>query len=153
MNRIIELLKVNPWLELVFRVLLGAMFIYAGFSKLTEPAAFAKIIYGYQLFPEIIINLTAIILPFVEVFTGLALITGVWPRSSAAILGGLLLMFVVAISINLIRGHEFDCGCFSVDGKTGNRSAEMLLVRDIVWFLIAVSVVRFNGKRKFCAME
>ena len=99
--------------ELMARWVLGAVFVYASFHKILDPEHFAKIIYGYYLFPDSSINLIAIILPYIELFAGAALILGIYPRSAALIINVMLLAFIAAISINLIRGHEFDCGCFS----------------------------------------
>lgn len=111
--------------------MLGITFIVASAGKIGEPGKFATIIYGYYLFPGWIINLSAIILPFVELVAGVALIAGVYPRSALIIINGLLLVFILAIAINLVRGHQFDCGCFSVAASDTVESAVWLLVRDI----------------------
>jgi uncharacterized membrane protein YphA (DoxX/SURF4 family) len=104
----------NSWIELAARWILGFTFIYASFHKIISPADFAKIVYGYGLFPEIFINLIAIILPFLELIAGLALIIGIYPRSAAVIINALLLAFIAVLAINLIRGHEFLSILFSV---------------------------------------
>jgi hypothetical protein len=54
----------NSWVELAFRWILGLTFVYASYHKILVPADFAKIIYGYDLFPEILINLIAIVVPY-----------------------------------------------------------------------------------------
>ena len=38
-------------MELAARLLLGGIFVYSSYHKIISPAAFAKIIYGYLLFP------------------------------------------------------------------------------------------------------
>jgi len=132
---------------MVFRWILGITFIYASYYKIMAPEDFAKIIYGYNLFPEVLINLIAIILPFVELISGLSLLLGIYPRSAAFIINGLLLAFIFILMINIIRGHEFDCGCFSAE-KTG--SPEMMVIRDVIYFIMGVQVFLFNGVRKAC---
>ena len=112
----------GPWLELTARLLLGVTFVYASYHTILEPAAFAKIVYGYDLFPYETINLIAVIIPFIELIAGIALITGIYSRSAALILIAMLLAFIMVISINVIRGHEFDCGCFSA-GQSGYSSS------------------------------
>ncbi len=132
------------------RWFLGAMFVYASLHKIVEPAYFAKIIYGYYLFPAISINLIAIILPYVELFSGLALVLGIYPRSATILLNILLFTFIIALGINVVRGHEFDCGCFSF-GKSGHTSsAKQLLVRDIIYFSMGLYVFFYNKDRKWC---
>jgi putative oxidoreductase len=140
----------NKWIETVLRYLLGITFIYASIHKIAEPAEFAKIIYGYGLFPHIIINLAAIVLPFLELITGLALVLGIYPRSAATVIGALLLIFIAAISVNLIRGYEFDCGCFSFGHEGSTSSSVELLVRDSIYFIICFYLVRFPVERKWC---
>jgi uncharacterized membrane protein YphA (DoxX/SURF4 family) len=143
----------KAWFELIVRWLLGVLFLVACYHKIIEPAHFAKIIYGYSLFPGDSINLIAILLPYVELFAGLALILGVYPRSAALIINVMLLAFIVAISINLIRGHEFDCGCFSFGASGQAPSALHLLIRDILCFFLGLQVLFYRNSRKLCARQ
>ena len=62
--------RANGWVDLVLRWLLGGLFVLASAHKIMDPAAFAKIIYGYDLFPAVAINLIAIILPYIELTAG-----------------------------------------------------------------------------------
>ena len=60
--------------------------------------------------------------------------------------------FTVGITINLIRGHEFDCGCFAFGKQGSTSSAVQMLGRDVILFLLTLHVLRFNGRRKWCAL-
>jgi len=128
----------NPWLELAARVMLGATFIYASYHKIIAPAEFAKLIYGYDLFPPETINLIAIIVPFVELITGIALIIGFYPQSAALILNAMLVFFILIISINRIRGHEFDCGCFSMQTDRLDDSPGYMLGRNLLLLTMGI---------------
>ena len=150
MNRQLKSVFDNSWIELVARWILGVTFIYASYHKILAPAEFAEIVYGYDLFPGVSINLIAIILPFVELFSGVALILGIYPRSAALIVNGMLLAFFVALSINLIRGHEFDCGCFSLYASGDSVSSSQVLVRDIVCLVLGLQVFLYNSPRRGC---
>ena len=123
-------------------------FIYASFHKILLPADFAKIVYGYELFPHVIINLIAIIIPFLELVAGLALIIGLYPRSAAIIINMMLLAFIAVLTINLIRGHEFDCGCFSTGQSGYTSSSEVTVLRDVFYFLCGMLVIIFKGNRR-----
>ena len=143
----------NNWFELAARWILGLTFVYASNHKIMAPAQFAKVIYGYYLFPDFSINLIAVILPFLELFCGLALLMGIYPRSAALIINTLLLAFIMALSINLARGQEFDCGCFSFREQGVSHSAPLLLIRDIFYFLIGFQVIFFSRDRKWCLRQ
>lgn len=147
MNYNLRTLFNNGWIEVVFRWILGITFIYASYYKILSPTDFAKMVYGYNLFPEVLINLIAIFLPFVELISGLSLLLGIYPRSAALIINGLLLTFIILLTINIIRGHEFDCGCFSAR-ETG--SPKMMVVRDMIYLILGLQVFLFNGVRKVC---
>ncbi len=149
MITMIKKLMANAWVELLLRWILGAVFITASFHKIIDPAAFAKIIYGYKLFPSEVINFFAILLPIIELTCGIALVLGVWPRSAAIIINGMLLAFIIAISTNLIRGHEFDCGCFSFGDGQQTLTGFDLLIRDLFWFSTGLFLIFFKQKRKF----
>jgi len=143
----------NNWIELAVRWFLGMTFIYSSYHKIIDPAHFAKIVYGYYLFPDISINLIAIVLPFLEFFSGAALVMGIYPRSAALIIIGMLFTFIVAISINLFRGVEFDCGCFSFGEAGYALSAGQLLIRDMIYFVFGLQVLFFDRRRRICLKQ
>jgi uncharacterized membrane protein YphA (DoxX/SURF4 family) len=138
----------NGWMELAARWLLGFSFIYASYHKIIDPAEFAKIVYGYDLFPAILINLIAIIIPYVELFTGVFLVLGIYPRSAALIAGMMFFVFIIVLSINLARGHEFDCGCFSFSTQGKEPSTKEVLFRDFLYLLVTIHVLMYKKPRK-----
>ena len=101
----------NTTLFILFRLLVGFIFIYAALEKISNPADFAGAIDNYRLLPVSLINLPAIVLPWLELFAGIFLILGFYLRGSSLILFGLLCLFTAAISISLIRGIDISCGC------------------------------------------
>jgi putative oxidoreductase len=150
LNNLRQSIKNNSWVELAARWILGLTFIYASYHKIISPADFAKIVYGYDIFPEMFINLIAIVIPFLELIAGFALIVGIYPRSAAIIINGLLLAFITVLAINLIRGYEFNCGCFST-GQSGYASSpKVTIARDIICFIFGMQIVLFEGNRRSC---
>jgi uncharacterized membrane protein YphA (DoxX/SURF4 family) len=116
----------------LIRVVLSVTFIYASYHKIENPAGFAKILYGYDIFPNFAINLLAIYIPFLELAAGFCLLFNVLPGSSLLLINSLLAGFILAIGYNLLRGHTFDCGCFSISSQNHSASNIFLLVRDIL---------------------
>jgi len=111
-------------LGLIARLILGVIFIYASMDKIAHPAAFAKDIYNYQILPEILINLTALALPWLELILGIFLLVGLFREGSAWIATLLLVAFFGAMVFNLARGLDIHCGCFHTSAQ-GTDSAPM----------------------------
>jgi uncharacterized membrane protein YphA (DoxX/SURF4 family) len=131
----------HPWLTIRVQIALGVIFVVAALPKIVDPPSFAHMIYNYKLIPWALINPMALVMPWIELLCGLALILGIWKGTARAIIAALLLTFIIAISINLLRGNAIDCGCFDVSaaGKTTEeRLADMRLVilRDIGMLLM-----------------
>ncbi|HEY3173429.1 MAG TPA: MauE/DoxX family redox-associated membrane protein [Thermoanaerobaculia bacterium] len=115
------------------QIALGAVFVAAAIPKILDPPAFAHMIYNYRLLPGGLINGLALVMPWIELCVGLALVLGVWKREAALVAGALLVVFLVAIGWNLVRGHAIDCGCFDV--RSAGKSREELLT-DMRWVLL-----------------
>jgi thiol-disulfide isomerase/thioredoxin/uncharacterized membrane protein YphA (DoxX/SURF4 family) len=96
---------------LIARLVLAAVFTLAGVAKLSDLKGSRKAIIDFGL-PAVLASPLALLLPVAELGVAAALI----PASSAwwGALGalGLLLLFVVGISINLARGRTPECHCF-----------------------------------------
>lgn len=103
----------HPWLTVRVQIALGAIFVAAALPKITDPPSFAHMIYNYRILPGGLIHITALVMPWLELITGLALILGVWVKPARWIIGAMLVVFMVAISINLLRDNAIDCGCFN----------------------------------------
>ena len=110
---------------LLTRLILGGLFVWMGVVKIQAPVDFLKLMRQYQLLDEtsgyLLLNLTAVVLPWVETICGVALILGIAVRGAGVISAGMLAFFTPMI---LKRGLElyhtgsvsfcevnFDCGC------------------------------------------
>lgn len=138
----------RPYIVFICRIILGSVFIYASADKILHPEAFADILYNYRLLPDFLIYAPALFLPWIELVAGAFLIAGIFKRGAGFILNGLLLVFILAITINLVRGLNFDCGCFTtLPGEGSNVYA--LLIRDILLLVPgAVIFMNYNYRRK-----
>ena len=126
-----------PKMPLFFwiRMMLGGIFVFAGLDKVFHPLAFAKSINNYQILPDQLVNLTAIILPWLELLLGSLLIFGVWLPGAIVLINLLLAIFFLALVFNAARGLNIDCGCFTTT-TTDNPSISWYLIRDVIFLLL-----------------
>jgi hypothetical protein len=128
----------NAYLVLLLRLLLGVLFIYASIGKITQPEAFARNIADYQILPIVLVNFTAIILPWLELICGLCLVFGFKVRSAVLLVIFLMLIFDFAVFDALVRGLQIRCGCFfqRTEALVSIRS----LISDIILTICAIGL-------------
>lgn len=124
-------------LMLALRVVLGALFVYAGVAKLADVAGFAVDIANYRVLPPRLVAPLAAALPGVEIAAGVCLLAGRWTRAAALVAGGMLAVFSVAVAQALARGINLECGCF---GASRDPVTTATLARDIVLLAMAAVV-------------
>ena len=135
----------HPWLTIRVQLALGAIFIAAALPKITDPPSFAHMIYNYRILPAQLVNIAALVMPWLEILAGLALVIGVWKGAARNIIAAMLLVFIVAIAFNLARGNAIDCGCFDVSaaGKTPEEQfadMRMVILRDVGMLLMCAQL-------------
>jgi len=126
----------HPMAGLMARLVLGGVFIYASLDKIRHPELFAEAVYNYQLSPEVAVNLVALWLPWLELLSGGLLVLGVWVRGSSLILSALMVVFLASLGINLARGLDIHCGCFTTQGS--GPMTILTLFRDSLFLLLAL---------------
>lgn len=97
---------------LIVRVLVGALFIAAGASKVGHFNDLAAAIAGFRLLPEPLVGPFAVLLPFFEIGLGLYLVAGLFTRAAATIGAVQLTVYAAAIASAVIRHIPANCGCF-----------------------------------------
>jgi len=139
----------NKYFLLLLRLIVGGIFIWAAISKIADPLTFAQDVKNYRLVGQTLSFLTAIILPWTELIAGLCLIIGVYPRSSALLISGLLIFFILLVAITIIRGIDVECGCFG----TFSRKADLwLILEDFLWLSISL-ILLFSPYNDFCLLR
>jgi uncharacterized membrane protein YphA (DoxX/SURF4 family) len=132
---------------LALRVALGAVFVYAAWTKLRQPwQLFAMSIDAYKVLPYWAVAAVARTLPWAELAIGLALMAGRWLRVSAGAASLLLLGFFVLMVRTYVKGMQIDCGCFGLGDPISPRT----LVRDgsLLTGCLFLTWTSFRGLRK-----
>ncbi|MFA4919756.1 MAG: MauE/DoxX family redox-associated membrane protein [Thermodesulfovibrionales bacterium] len=130
------------------RVVLGAVFVYAGFIKLIDPKAFAVSISRYDIVPQILLAPVAIGLPALEFLAGLGLIINI--RGSLTVIFSLLFLFVSVLGYGILNNLNIDCGCFSEEDIKGFNSLRIAFYRDLIMIAIASCIYAY---RRFTARQ
>jgi hypothetical protein len=116
-------------LVLALRLGLGLMFAVGAIGKLRNRLKWNEMLAAYQLLPLATIAPVAVLMPLAELVVAGGLFAGL-PLAGVAG-AGLMLLFALAISINLLRGRTgLDCGCNP--GARPQPIAWSLVVRNIV---------------------
>ena len=136
-------------LPLIFRVILGIIFIYASYDKILDPSGFSRNIHNFHVTPIAVENLAALIIPWLELIIGIFLIFGLFLEGATSITIALLVFFIVILSQAVFRGIDIHCGCFKLDVASGTTDLRMELIKRIcedIIFLGMAFIIKFKDK-------
>lgn len=142
--KMMDLLKSHG--ALIARWALGIIFIYASIDKLAQPAEFARAIGFYKMVPLGLENSMAVFLPWMELFAGICLLTGVMVDGANLLVCAMLIVFIVAISQALGRGIDITCGCFKVT-DTGRNLGFTTLLEDFVFLGLSLLIMNRTERK------
>lgn len=111
---------VKDWIGTLARLLMGAVWVVAGYLKFSDPAGTVRAVRAFQILPEAVVPTFGHLLPVLEMVIGGCLLLGVLTRGFAVVSALLLVAFVIGISSAWIRGLEIQCGCFGGGGFKEN---------------------------------
>lgn len=132
------------WAILGLRLFCGVLFIYAAYDKILHPLAFSDTVFNYHLLPRQLVNIFSLWLPWLELVAGIMLVAGIWGRACAALLSGMMLMFLVAIGQAVFRGIDIHCGCFTQNGDATDPVSFLTIARDIAFLIATLLAFRFE---------
>lgn len=132
---------------LLLRFALGIIFLYAAWTKLSEPwELFAMGIDSYQVLPLKYVELVARTLPWIEAAIGVLLIAGVFLRTATVATVVLLGVFFSLMVRAYAKGMQINCGCFG----TGDPISWKTLLRDgsMLAAALVLACMSFVRRRK-----
>lgn len=117
-------------------VLLILLFLQAAWHKFSDYGRFLGLLADYRLLPELLLEPAARLLLLSEALCALLLVWPVSRPAGAVLAASLLLLYALAIAINLLRGRvQVECGC----GGAGQPLSWWLVLRNALLLLIALA--------------
>jgi uncharacterized membrane protein YphA (DoxX/SURF4 family) len=135
--------SMTRWAGLGARLVVGAVWIWAGLLKLPHPEASVTAVRAYQLLPPSLADGVGRVLPMLEVVVGVCLVVGLLARASGVVSALLLLGFIVGIASVWSRGIAINCGCFGDGGPDPDAFSKYPweIARDVGLLLLSLLVV------------
>jgi uncharacterized membrane protein YphA (DoxX/SURF4 family) len=139
------------------RLVLGPIFLYAGYSKVFLPntnlwplfvlkfsvsvniANFARQVDAFQLLSASGVAFVAHTLPFTEIALGLLMLIGWRLRIWASLLSVIMLGFLVVVTRAYLLHMDINCGCFATPEPIGPKK----ILEDAVLSILAVGAAYF----------
>lgn len=123
------------------QILLGAAFLAAGTLKVFDPLSFALSTARLRLVPMPLLGPLAIVLPWIEAVTAVALFVPTYRRAALQMQISLLVLFTAVLAAALIRGTAASCGCFGSGDGFLNR-ADVAVARNVALLALAIVLIR-----------
>lgn len=146
------LAAVAPWISLVARLALGAMWLYYCLPKLGSPEVNSASVRNFQILPSGLVDTFAYAQPYVELALGLLIIAGIGTRLVAALSALLLLVYIGGIASLGARGIHITCGCGGAGSTVaaGHTRYTLDILRDIA-YLIPAAWLLWKPESKYSA--
>jgi len=132
----------NRWPAAVWtaRIVLAALFLYAGLIKLDASEQFALTMSKFTFLPEDSVPWFVLGLPVVEIFAALLLLIPTTARWGAGLVAVMLVVFIAALGWTLQQGFTADCGCFGEDGAPSRGKMIFAIARDVALLALTLGL-------------
>ncbi len=129
----------------IIRVWLSSMYLYSGFMKLMNYSTTVDMVGRYKVLPPQLNRKVGFVLPWTEIFSGIALLSGRWFRlgsTVSSLLGG---SFFYASYNVLKRNEPVPCGC---SGSSSSMVDQTTLRRGLVITFSSLLLLFTGGREK-----
>ncbi|MEX1119543.1 MAG: MauE/DoxX family redox-associated membrane protein [Terrimicrobiaceae bacterium] len=132
-------------LSWVVRIVLAAVFLYAGIIKSTASEQFLVALAPFTFFPEPLLLPLSTWLPLGEILVGLLILIPKTHRLGAGLALGLLVVFMGVLGWALSQGIIVSCSCFGEDDAPSAWKMVLAILRDLFLAVAALwLIVREN---------
>ena len=132
--------KIDP-IELLVRLIVGGIFIFAGYNKFIDLQVFELAVRNYSIINDPWVAILVMILPPFELLIGLLIVLRTLYMGSLLLVTTLTLTFIFALCSLLVRDINIECGCLGL-----NNSIELQILIDIT--ILGACFYLFKSFRK-----
>lgn len=139
----------NKWsyyAEWFLRITFSIILIYAAWSKILNPFAFAENVSQYRIIGIELSLWTAVFIPYLEVVLAVCLLSGIWLKSAVWTNASLMFIFLILILQAFARGLDIDCGCFTQDGEANINWLK--LCENLLFFIGSLLLLWLTSKKE-----
>ena len=134
----------HPYAVTVARWIVAVLFIITATGKLRERRRFLQTVLSYQVLPARFAYPYAVVVPWLEGAVGILLLSGLLSKIAATISAVLLISFIIAIGINLVRGRsDLECGCFGA--RRHQKINITIILRNLIFLGLSIQVILFSS--------
>lgn len=142
---------VDPLFIQVIAMGFALMFALAALHKMGDRNSFLAILKAYEILPSFTLRISALTIPIFELLLALGwlqagLLGSIYPMIAFAS-AGLLMVYGLAIAVNLLRGRtDIDCGCNLVSSRKsttthGGKDSQQAISVNLVWRNISLALL------------
>ena len=143
---------IDPVIPVTCSLILSYVFVVASIHKWQNLEEFKSTLVDYRILPESLVGVFIYSIPIVELLCGIALLIPYSAHLAALIAAALLLMYMFAIGINLLKGRRtIDCGCGGTEQK--QVISEWLILRNGILLFFAYSVMTAVQSRELAWLD
>lgn len=128
----------KTWGQLILRLIVGGILIYASVSKIVHPEEFYLSVMEYHLVGNTLSKIIALWLPWIELLVGVGVLSGIWFLTNLRLAQLLFAGFTIILIVTLFRGIHTDCGCF---GSAGGRVSWLHVLGDVILYFLTTLLV------------
>ena len=145
-SKIVALVSTEAIWLCTLNILLGAVFVIAGATKLLDVKSFADDIEHYKIMPREWQIYTAAILPWIEVTIGIMSFVKSFRLAASLMIFLLMNIFVLLIIVSISRGLDVSCGCFGKTFREYAGSGVSFLYRDLILLIFSGTFLMLSAR-------
>jgi len=132
--------RVDP-IELLFRIIVGGIFFYAGFLKINDLQSFELSIRNYQILNDPWVGILAMTLPPLEIILGISILIKFLYQGALLIACMTMSVFIASLLSLLARNIDINCGCLGL-----NTSVQIQIMIDILIVLMCIFLMKYSKR-------